>query len=134
MPLARQADVPLRSSSAALGRLGEDLACAELTRRGYAILARRYRSRFGEIDIVCDDNGTVVFVEVKARRSGRFGTAGESVPPWKRRRIGAMALDYLAWTGGLDRACRFDVVAVEGLGTASPTVQVFQDAFGIDGR
>ena len=50
-----------------LGKLGEDLACAELERRGYAILARRYRTRFGEIDIVARDGETIVFVEVKAR-------------------------------------------------------------------
>ena len=51
----------------ARGKIGEDLACRELERRGYAILARRYRSRVGEIDIVASDGPTLVFVEVKTR-------------------------------------------------------------------
>ena len=111
------------------GKQGEDLACAELQRRGYAISARRYRSRYGEIDIVAERNGTVVFVEVKARRSGRRGMAAESIPFWKRRRIGAMALDYLAWTGRTNAPCRFDVVAIDGLGTKDETLRVIEDAF-----
>jgi putative endonuclease len=114
-----------------LGKAGEDLACRELERRGYAVLARRYRTRFGEIDIVADDHGVIVFVEVKARTSKRYGDAAEAVSFRKRRRIGAMALDYLAWTGGLDRRCRFDVVAIDGFGGANVTTRVIQDAFQI---
>ena len=115
-----------------LGKPGEDLACAELVRRGYAILARRYRSRFGEIDIVSERDGTVVFVEVKARKTSRRGGAAESIPFWKRRRIAAMALDYLAWTGRADRRCRFDVVAIDGIGTETMKLQVIENAFGVD--
>ena len=117
-----------------LGKLGEDLACRELARRGYAILARRYRTRFGEIDIVTEHIGTVVFVEVKARKTGRFGLAAETIPFWKRRRIGAMALDYLAWTGRLNDRCRFDVVAIDGIGTSRMTIRVIENAFAADGR
>ena len=117
-----------------LGKTGEDLACRELERRGYVILARRYRTRFGEIDIVSDDRGVIVFVEVKARKSSRRGSAAESVSFRKRRRIGAMALDYLAWTGGLNRRCRFDVVAIDGITTAHMTMRLIQDAFQFDGR
>jgi putative endonuclease len=111
------------------GKHGEDLACVELQRRGYAISARRYRSRYGEIDIVAERNGTIVFVEVKARRTGRRGMAAESIPFWKRRRIGAMALDYLAWTGRTNARCRFDVIAIDGLGTKDETLRVIEDAF-----
>lgn len=111
------------------GKLGEELAAEELRRRGYAILARRYRTRFGEIDIVAQDEGTVVFVEVKARRSDRFGSAAESVTDWKQRRIAAMAMDYLAWVGRLDDPCRFDVVAIDGLGTGHTTIRVIPHAF-----
>ncbi|MCC7042682.1 MAG: YraN family protein [Acidobacteria bacterium] len=111
------------------GKRGEELACAELQRRGYAISARRYRSRYGEIDIVAERHGTIVFVEVKARSSARRGMAAESIPLWKRRRIGAMALDYLAWTGRTDARCRFDVVAIDGLGTRDETLRVIEDAF-----
>lgn len=116
-----------------LGKTGEDLACRELERRGYVILARRYRTRFGEIDIVSDDRGVVVFVEVKARKSNRHGLAAEAVSFRKQRRIGAMALDYLAWTGSLNRRCRFDVVAIDGITTNGMTIRVIQDAFQIDG-
>lgn len=116
-----------------LGHAGEDVACRELERRGYSILARRYRTRFGEIDIVASDAGTTVFVEVKARRGSRFGLAMESIPVWKRRRIGAMALDYLAWTGRLNTPCRFDVVAIDGLGGPRQSIQVMPGAFVLDG-
>jgi putative endonuclease len=132
MPVALLRGVPAASRRQSLGILGEDLACAELLRRGYAILARRYRTRFGEIDIITERDDVVVFVEVKARRSRRFGTAAEAIPIWKRRRIGAMALDYLAWTGRLTRRCRFDVVAVDGVGTPAMTVRVIEDAFQVN--
>jgi putative endonuclease len=112
-----------------LGEQGEDLAAQELCRLGYAILARRYRTRFGEIDIVAQDGASVVFVEVKARRSARYGTAAESLPFWKQRRIAAMALDYLAWAHRLNDPCRFDVVAIDGLGSSNLDIRVIQDAF-----
>jgi putative endonuclease len=115
-----------------LGKLGESLACAELTRRGYAILATRYRTRFGEIDIISDAGGVTVFVEVKARRSTRKGSALDAVSPAKRRRVAAMALDYLAWTGRLDAPCRFDVVAIDHIGSDRVTIQVIENAWQID--
>jgi putative endonuclease len=121
--------VPAADRRQLLGRLGEDLACAELVRRGHAILARRYRTRFGELDIVLRDGDTVVFVEVKARRTNRHGSAAEAVSFWKRRRMGAMALDYLSWTGRLHQRCRFDVVAIDGIGTPKMTVRVIENAF-----
>jgi len=121
--------MPLTDHRQAAGIRGEDLACAELQRRGYAISARRYRSRYGEIDIVAERHGTIVFVEVKARRTARRGLAIESIPFWKRRRIGAMALDYLAWTGQTNARCRFDVVAIDGMGTETETLRVIEDAF-----
>ena len=124
--------MPAAGRRQSLGILGEDLACAELLRRGYAILARRYRTRFGEIDIITERDEVVVFVEVKARRSRRFGTAAEAIPIWKRRRIAAMALDYLAWTGRLTRRSRFDVVAIDGVGTPAMTVRVIEDAFQVN--
>ena len=114
------------------GKQGEALACTELTRRGYEILATRYRTRFGEIDIVCDDAGTVVFVEVKARKSARKGTAAEAVSGYKQRRLAAMALDYLAWTGRLQQRARFDVVAIDGFGTDHVELRVIPNAFVVD--
>ena len=79
--------------------------------------------------IIAADGETTVFVEVKARRGSSFGEAAVSIPGWKRRRIGAMALDYLAWTGRLDHPCRFDVVAIDGAGGPHPSINVIEHAF-----
>ncbi len=114
-----------------LGKLGEDLACRELLRRGYAILARRFRTRMGELDIVARDGDVLVFVEVKARASRRFGSPAEAVTAAKRRKLVLMATDYVA-VRRLERApCRFDVVAVE-VGER-PVVTVYPSAFTADG-
>jgi putative endonuclease len=111
------------------GKCGEDVACKALERRGDVILARRYRTRFGEIDIVSQHAGTIVFTEVKARRTNRYGPAAEQIPVWKQRRIAAMALDYLAYSRRLNDPCRFDVVAIDGAGTTNEKVNVIESAF-----
>lgn len=112
------------------GKDGENIAVGELERRGYEILARRYRTRHGEIDIVAADGGTIVFVEVKARATDEFGTAAEAVTASKQRRLASMATDYLARNRLFDRPCRFDVVAIDGVGEAMRIV-VYQGAFGV---
>ena len=114
----------------ALGKNGEDLACAELRRLGYAILARRYRTRVGELDIVARDGETLVFVEVKARRSDEFGAPEEAVTWRKRRKLQAMATDFLS-RGRLSAVpCRFDVVAITlGRPGQPPRIEVFRSAF-----
>jgi putative endonuclease len=114
----------------AFGKTGEDLAAAELERRGYAILARRYRTNHGEIDIVARDGGTMVFVEVKARATAEFGTAAEAITLRKRRKLAAMAVDYLARHQLTNAPCRFDVVAIDAV-SSSPRLTVFQDAFDV---
>jgi len=111
-----------------LGKLGEDLACAELSRRGYAILARRYRTRFGEIDIIARDAETTVFVEVKTRDGDRFGDGAEAVTGWKQRRVAAMAVDYLARHRLHDTPCRFDVVAID-VAPVPAQIEVYVNAF-----
>jgi putative endonuclease len=116
-----------------LGISGEDLACAELRRRGYEILERRYRTRFGEIDIIARDRGTVVFVEVKTRLTDDFGGAAAAVTAWKQRRIAAMAVDYLARRRLHECACRFDVVAVD-VEEAGPRITVYANAFDAPSR
>ncbi len=112
----------------ALGKTGEDLACRELTRRGYAILARRWRQRAGEIDIIARDGDTIVFVEVKARDGGAFGAAAEAVSPAKQRRLAQLAIMFLSRNRLVNCRCRFDVVSVD-VGAQVPDVQVFQNAF-----
>jgi putative endonuclease len=111
-----------------LGKNGEDLACAELTRRGYAIIDRRYRTRFGEIDIVARHGDVIVFVEVKARASLEFGDGAAAVTAWKQRKISLMAVDYMVRRRLDEGPCRFDVVSVDW-STEQPIVEVYQDAF-----
>ena len=117
-------------SRQALGKAGEDLACAELERRGYAILARRYRRRGGELDIIARDGQTVVFVEVKSRVSHDFGDAVEAVTALKRHRMARIALDYMARNGLFERPCRFDVVSID-ITAGAPAIEVYQNAFDI---
>ena len=114
------------------GKTAEDLACAELQRRGYAVLARRYRTKVGEIDIVAQDGPTVVFVEVKARTDDRCGHPAEAVTAWKQRRIAAMAWDYLTRRRLHHVPCRFDVVAITGPDGGSQRIDVIRAAFWID--
>jgi putative endonuclease len=111
-----------------LGKTGEDLACAELERRGYAIIARRYRRRGGEIDIVSRDGETIVFVEVKARDGRAFGEAAEAVTAFKRRRITKLAIDYMTRHHLSNCACRFDVVSIH-FDSGRAQIEVFQNAF-----
>lgn len=113
----------------ALGKTGEDLAVGELASRGYAILARRYRTRRGEIDIVCEDHGTIVFVEVRAKGTGRYGSAAESITPHKMRKVTGCAAEYLARHRLSSRPCRFDVVAIDEATGSAPTVTVYPNAF-----
>lgn len=113
----------------ALGLEGETRACLVVEARGYRVLARRYRTRHGEIDIVARHEGTIVFVEVKARRGGAFGDPAAAITPQKQRRLVAMASDYLARHRLARCAVRFDVVSVEFHVDRSPVVTVIPDAF-----
>ena len=111
-----------------LGKVGEDLACGELRRRGYAILERRYRTRFGEIDIIARDGTVIVFVEVKARDGLDYGGAAAAVTALKQRRVAAMAADFLSRRRLRDCPCRFDVVTVEFDG-GRHAIEVYPHAF-----
>ena len=122
----------MTQSRIALGKTGEDLACRELERLGYAIIERRVRFRGGEIDIVARDGQVVVFVEVKARESGAFGGRGEAVTAYKRRRIAQLAAEYAARRRLGERAFRFDVVAVR-LDSEPPSIEVYKNAFSATG-
>jgi putative endonuclease len=112
----------------AFGLRGEDLACEELQRRGYAILDRRFRTRFGELDIVARDGHIIAFVEVRARSCGSFGTPFESVTWKKRQRLSHMATSYLMIRQLTGVACRFDVVSVID-SRAGLTIELLKGAF-----
>ena len=111
-----------------LGKLGEDLACGELERRGYVIVARRYRRRGGELDIVARHGPTLVFVEVKAREGREFGEGSEAIGRRKRQRITIVALDDMARHHAVGSPCRFDVVSILWQGS-EPTIEVYENAF-----
>lgn len=111
-----------------IGLHGEDLACAELEWLGYSIIERRYRSRFGEIDIVANDAGTVVFVEVKTKTNGSFGDPVEEVTAQKRRQVISMGEEFYSSRCRPGTQCRFDVVGVD-LAAAPANITVYRDAF-----
>jgi putative endonuclease len=119
-------------SRVALGKIGEDLACRELQRRGYAILARRYRRRTGELDIIARDGPTVVFIEVKARDGRKFGDAVDGITGLKRRRMTRVALEYLVRHRLTDCPCRFDVVSIH-MENEQPVIELYQNAFSASG-
>ena len=98
------------------GRAAEAIAADHLSGRGLAIVERNVRSRHGEIDLVARDGDTLVFVEVRLRRSSAFGSAAESVDARKRRRLARAASELIA-RGGLPRfrSVRFDVVLLDGV-------------------
>jgi putative endonuclease len=107
------------------GQRAEEL-CADLLRRaGLRILARNWRCRLGEIDLVAEEAGTLVFAEVRLRRDARFGGAAESITAAKRSRIIAAARLYLA--GRPEASCRFDVLLLDSLAPAR--VQWIRNAF-----
>ncbi|OQX18876.1 MAG: YraN family protein [Desulfobulbaceae bacterium A2] len=112
-----------------LGRRGEALAEAHLVHHGYRILARNWRSRLGEIDLVAEQGATLVFVEVKTRSSALRGSAAEAVTSDKQRRLTRLAREYLQHHGQLERAARFDVVAITLADDAEPRVELIRNAF-----
>jgi putative endonuclease len=130
--LALYQSMALGPHNITLGKSGENYACLELERRGYAILDRRYRTRNGEIDVVARDGDTLVFIEVKARRTTRFGPAVEAMTGLKRRKLVQMASSYILARRLGHVRCRFDVVTVTfGTGERLPNIAVIKSAFGL---
>ncbi len=112
------------------GATGESLACRHLQRRGYKILYRNFRGRTGgELDIVCRDDDTLVFVEVKTRGSEEYGRPVEAVRADQRRRISRGALAWLRMLDNPDILFRFDVVEVVMREQGKPRVEVIRNAF-----
>ena len=128
--LSLRAWLATRFRPKSLGQRGEDVAAKFLKRRGYHILARHVDVRVGELDIVAVDGRTVVFVEVKTRRSHEAGTPAEAIDQHKQQRMTRAALAYLKSHGLLDNAARFDVIAVTWpAGARRPTIDHFENAF-----
>ena len=111
------------------GAVAEKLALDHLQTRGLTLLARNYRCRLGEIDLIMQDGGTTVFVEVRLRSRGQFGnalvSAAESIDAHKQSRIAAAAHHYLM--GKAETPCRFDCVLLSR--TEPPQIEWLRDAF-----
>jgi putative endonuclease len=110
------------------GREAEQAACRYLENRGLRLIARNYRCRCGEIDLIMDDGDSLVFVEVRYRRHGRYGSAAETVDARKRARLTRCAQQYLQrHPAAQRRPARFDVISLDG----GQGLHWIPDAFGV---
>lgn len=114
-----------------LGKLGEQAAIKLLKDLGYRILRRNYKTKLGEIDIIAKDKDTFTFIEVKTRRTDRYGLPQESIKPPKQRQISKVALGFLKENNLLEKKARFDVVSVTYFG-GMPKLDLIRDAFELD--
>jgi putative endonuclease len=110
------------------GRESESIAVKQLKKQGYKIVEQNYRSKLGEIDIIAKDKKTLVFVEVKARRSDRYGSPKWAITPKKKRQMSKVALYYLKVTKQTNVKARFDVVTIRSLEN-KPQIDIIKNAF-----
>ena len=119
-----------QSTTQKKGRLGENLAVRFLKKNGFRIVTRNYRCRFGEIDVIAEQDDQLVFVEVRSHGSSQRYLPEETVNAQKQQRLSRTALTYIQTYGLEDRAARFDIIAVE-TGGSKPEVRHLPDAFEI---
>lgn len=119
----------MNSSSKDFGRFAETLAENWLRQKGYRILERNLQIGHGELDLVVQHHDTLVFVEVKGRRTEHFGGAPYAVTPHKQRQLIKLALAYLTQHELSDIPCRFDVILVSGSENRSPQITHVENAF-----
>lgn len=96
-----------------LGKLGENFACDFLGKRGYKIISQNYRIRGGEIDIIAEDGDTIVFIEVKTRKSLVFGHPEEAINKRKQHKLALVAEQYLSSHELYEKDYRIDVIGIE---------------------
>lgn len=113
------------------GQASEMQAEQFLLAKGYRILDRNVRTPLGELDLVAEDQGVVVFVEVKGRTTEAFGGALLAVNHRKRVKLTKLAALYLAQRHWSDKACRFDVVLVQGRSSDQGQIEHLQNAFDV---
>ena len=110
------------------GKESESLALRTLKKKGYDILETNYVTKVGEIDIVAKDGDVLVFVEVKARKTVRYGDPKYAITPHKKKKISMAALYYLKEKGLMKEKARFDVVAIQS--AVNPTkIEIVRNAF-----
>ncbi len=110
------------------GKESESVAVKHLKKQGYKIVEQNYRTKLGEIDIIATDKDTIVFVEVKARKSLNFGNPKLAVTSSKQKKISMVALCYLKSTKQSNKKARFDVVSISP-GEKSPKIEIIKNAF-----
>ncbi|MFA5276069.1 MAG: YraN family protein [Candidatus Omnitrophota bacterium] len=115
------------------GKNSEALAAAFLKKQGYRIIVLNYRTKLGEIDIIAQDKDTLCFIEVKARRTDRFGLPQDAVSRRKQGQISKAALIFLKEKKLLERKARFDVVALLGSDNAVK-FDLIKNAFELSGQ
>lgn len=119
----------LPNSKQELGHLGEDMACNYLKRKGYKILARRYRYHRAEIDIIAQKGRTIVFVEVKTRRHGEFGYPEEAIKKPKKNNLRCAAAGFLSQQKEKFSDYRFDILSIIFKSENNFEIAHFEDAF-----
>ncbi len=111
------------------GVLGENLACDFLAKNGYRVIERNYRCREGEIDIIAQQGETLVFVEVRSKTGGAYGSPEESITAVKMQKLRQVADHYVQNRPGLPEARRIDVVAVRlGRGGRVRRIEIIENA------
>ncbi|CAB1081226.1 UPF0102 protein YraN [Olavius algarvensis Delta 1 endosymbiont] len=118
----------MRTKQQKFGESSENMAVWYLKQNGYKIIEQNYRNRLGEIDIIAREKKSIVFVEVKSRRSIRYGSPKWAVTPKKQRKISMVALYYLKSTKQIDVKARFDVVAITS-NRDEPQIEIIKNAF-----
>lgn len=118
----------MQSQRQQFGHDSESIAAKHLKKKGYKILELNYRNKLGEIDIIAKDKGTLVFVEVKARRTAGFGSPKLAITPKKQKKISMVALYYLKATKQVNVKARFDVVAIRSK-QYDPEIEIIKNAF-----
>jgi putative endonuclease len=120
---------PSSDRRAGLGRAGEDAALDAYLMLGFRLVARNWRCRSGEIDLVLARDGTLVFCEVKTRSGSAFGGGHEAVTWRKRRKLRQLAELFLSTHRAAFELVRFDVASVDQAARGRVSVELFEDAF-----
>lgn len=116
--------------SISAGKHGEDLAVKFLQKAGYIILKKNFRASIGEVDIIAEDDGTLVFIEVKSRTSLRYGSPKEAITEQKKRQISKAALVFMNRNKLFGHRARFDVVAIQMV-EGRPQFELVKNAFDV---
>lgn len=112
-----------------IGKAYEQLAAKHVSEHGLSVIHHNYRSKLGEIDLIAKDHNTLVFIEVKYRKTAYFGSAAEQVTASKRLKLQRCAEHYLQHHNPNKFACRFDVIGIDGIASDNSNITWLKNAF-----